>query len=74
MLVADDKNTVVLRPVTLGALQPDNMRVIKSGLSAGERVIINGIQRARPGFAVSPENGSMTPTTRPSTQPARSGN
>ncbi len=68
LLVVDDKNTVVFRPVQVGALQSNGLRVIKSGLSAGERVIVNGIQRARPGATVNPQDGSMVPE--PSTKPA----
>jgi membrane fusion protein, multidrug efflux system len=51
--VVNDKNKVVERPVTLGPLQ-DGMRVIDAGLAAGERVIVNGVQRVRPGVTVNP--------------------
>lgn len=42
------------RPVQLGALV-DGMRVISSGLKAGELVVVNGLQRIRPGMPVSPQ-------------------
>ena len=67
VLVIDDKNNVVFRPVTLGAAQEGGLRVVRSGLAAGERIVVNGLQRARPGLPVKPEPGEMTesPTTRP---------
>lgn len=66
VLVVDDKDKVAFRPVTLGAAQPDNLRVVRSGLTANERIVINGIQRARPGTLVKAERGEMLakPTTR----------
>jgi multidrug efflux system membrane fusion protein len=32
---------------------------VTSGLSAGERIIVNGLQRVRPGAVVAPEAVSM---------------
>jgi RND family efflux transporter MFP subunit len=72
VLVVDDKSTVAFRPVVLGAPQDDGLRVVRSGLAAGERVIVNGMQRARPGVTVKAENGEMVakPATREvATQP-----
>ena len=54
LLVVDDKNVVQYRPVKLGLLQ-DGIRAIESGLHAEDRVIVNGLQRARPGAEVTPE-------------------
>jgi RND family efflux transporter MFP subunit len=56
LLIVGDGNVVELRHVDLGA-QEDDMRVIRSGLAAGERYIINGLQRARPGLPVTPTQG-----------------
>jgi RND family efflux transporter MFP subunit len=53
LYVVNDKNEVVSRPVRVGALH-DGLRVIEEGLSAGERVIVNGQQQVRPGVAVEP--------------------
>jgi len=66
VLVVDEKEAVAFRPVTLGAPQPDGLRVVKSGLKADERVIVNGMQRARPGTVVKVKDGEMLsqPTTR----------
>jgi RND family efflux transporter MFP subunit len=66
VLVVDQKDTVAFRPVELGAPQPDGLRVVRKGLSANERVVVNGIQRAKPGSVVKPQAGPMIPgpTTR----------
>jgi RND family efflux transporter MFP subunit len=48
---ADD--TVEARPVTLGPLD-DGLRVIREGLKPDDRVIVDGLQRARVGAKVSP--------------------
>ena len=40
----------------------DGLRVVRSGLQAGERVIVNGLQRVRPNDQVAPVlAGSETP-------------
>lgn len=49
-VVGQDKK-VESRTVTLGPLV-DGLRVIRSGLRAGELVIVNGLQRVRPGVEV----------------------
>jgi len=51
--VLDDKNTLVATPVTVGALVGEN-RVITSGLSEGQRVVVEGLVTARPGLVVEP--------------------
>jgi RND family efflux transporter MFP subunit len=48
-------NTVAYRAVTIGPVI-DGKRVIRSGLEAGERIIVNGLQRVQqPGMTVTPE-------------------
>jgi multidrug efflux pump subunit AcrA (membrane-fusion protein) len=47
-------NTARQRYVTLGQLIGD-LRVIKDGLAADDRVIVNGLMLARPGDKVAPE-------------------
>ncbi len=51
--VAED-GTVLPKPVTLGPLV-DGMRVIRTGLGPEDRVIVNGLMRARPGSKVTPQ-------------------
>ena len=53
LLVVNDQNTVEYRPVQTGSLF-QGMRVIKEGLDPEDRVIINGVQKARPGITVQP--------------------
>ena len=48
LYVVDDKNKVVYRPVQVGSLH-GKLRVIKSGLAEGDRVVLEGLQRVRPG-------------------------
>ena len=47
-VVGADK-TAQFRVVQLGPLLDDGMRVITGGLKAGELVVVNGLQRVRPG-------------------------
>ncbi len=51
VLVVDDGNVARLKYVVPGQLD-DGLRVINDGLSASDRVIINGLMRARPGVKV----------------------
>jgi RND family efflux transporter MFP subunit len=51
--VVDDKNHVLSRRVHVGRLH-HGLRAITSGLEAGEKVIVSGLQRARPGAEVTP--------------------
>ncbi len=53
LLLIDSKNVVEQRSVELGPLIGE-MRVISKGLSKNDRVIVNGLQRARPGAKVTP--------------------
>jgi membrane fusion protein (multidrug efflux system) len=51
VLVVADEGTVESRGVTLGTAH-DGMQQITSGLAAGEHVIVDGVQKARPGQKV----------------------
>lgn len=57
--VVNDKNEVAARNVKVGKLE-NGLRVIEEGLKPGERVIVNGLQRVRPGVVVNPKSGEMT--------------
>jgi RND family efflux transporter MFP subunit len=75
--VAPD-GTVVPKPVELGPVTDDNLRVIRSGITADDVVIINGLLRARPGQKVTPEQGTIGPAAQaapaqPNQQPAPAG-
>jgi RND family efflux transporter MFP subunit len=56
--VVDDKNEVAFRPIKLGATH-EGLRVVAEGLKAGERLIIDGLQRVRPGSVVDPKQRDM---------------
>jgi len=58
VLVVDKDNVVVVKPVVLGP-EAEGLRVVRTGLTADDQVIINGIVNARPGSKVSPQQGDM---------------
>jgi membrane fusion protein, multidrug efflux system len=58
VLVVDGENKAVYREVALGPTT-DGLRVVSSGLKAGERIVVNGLQRIRPGAVVAPQLVSM---------------
>jgi multidrug efflux system membrane fusion protein len=58
VLVVGDDNTVAYREIRLGAAI-DGLRVVSSGLQAGERIVVNGLHRVRPGARVTPETVAM---------------
>src|SRR5512147_3258356 len=60
VFVVKDDNTVEAKPVTLGPLD-DGLRVIREGLRPEDRVIVNGLQRARVGAKVTPQTDDAKP-------------
>jgi len=58
LLTVNSENTVEKRPIRQGQLV-DGLRVIEEGLQPGEAVIVKGVQRARPGAKVDPEQIDM---------------
>ena len=58
VLVVDGDNKAAYREVRLGNLQ-DGLRVVENGLKPGERIVVNGLQRVRPGDAVMPHPVAM---------------
>jgi RND family efflux transporter MFP subunit len=59
VFVVKPDDTVEARAVTLGPLD-DGLRVIREGLKAEDRVIVDGIQRARVGAKVNPKAAQAT--------------
>lgn len=53
---ADDK--VSWREVSLGA-EADGLRIVTRGLAPGERIVVEGLQRVRPGMLVAPQPQAM---------------
>jgi RND family efflux transporter MFP subunit len=68
VLTVNADNTVVPRYVTLGQATGDNLRVIKNDLGPDDRVIVNGLMRARPGQKVTPQEEG-----KPGAAPAQGG-
>jgi RND family efflux transporter MFP subunit len=60
----DGKDVVEPQPVTLGRPH-DGRRVVLAGLSADDRVIVNGLQRVRPGSVVEAREAEMPKSTAP---------
>ncbi|HEY2588068.1 MAG TPA: efflux RND transporter periplasmic adaptor subunit [Tepidisphaeraceae bacterium] len=82
LLTVGPDSTVQLKPVTLGALF-GKLRCIDAGIGPNDRVIVNGLQSARPGSKVDPQEvripadslvltapGSPTTQALPETRPA----
>lgn len=67
--LVDPAGTVIARPVALGPLS-GNLRVVRSGIGPNDRVIISGLQRARPGEKVVPKPGRIPPSGPPEGTPA----
>jgi multidrug efflux system membrane fusion protein len=53
VMVADANNHASYRQIKVGANQ-DGLVVIEDGLKSGERIVVNGLQRIRPGDAITP--------------------
>lgn len=58
VFVINDKNQAEYRPIQLGT-QVGSLRVVSSGLKAGERIVVDGLQRVRPGAPVAPQVVAM---------------
>ena len=58
VLVVGADNKVEYRPVQLGPVV-DGLRVVQSGLTAGETIVVNGLQRVRPGAQVQTQRVAM---------------
>ncbi|PZU89900.1 MAG: efflux transporter periplasmic adaptor subunit [Shinella sp.] len=54
VFVVDASNTVATRQVRLGT-SVDGQRIVEEGLNAGDRIVVNGLQRIRPGAVVDPQ-------------------
>jgi RND family efflux transporter MFP subunit len=61
VLVVAAENTVVSKFVTLGQTTPDGLRVVKDGIGPDDRILVNGLLRARPGQKVTPQEQGATP-------------
>ncbi|MDX6804566.1 efflux RND transporter periplasmic adaptor subunit [Terrihabitans sp. PJ23] len=58
VMVVGDDNKANYREVKIGRAT-EGLRVITAGLTAGERIVVNGLQRIRPGALVEPQQVPM---------------
>jgi len=58
VMVIGNDNTAAYREVTLGA-HVNGLRIVTAGLKPQERVVVNGLQRIRPGALVAPQAVGM---------------
>jgi multidrug efflux system membrane fusion protein len=59
VLALTSSNTVEYRSITLGP-SIDGQRVVRSGVNAGDEIVVNGLQRVRPGMQVVAEKAAAT--------------
>jgi RND family efflux transporter MFP subunit len=59
VLTLTSTNTAAYRQVKLGPVI-DGKRVVREGLRAGEKIVINGLARVRPGMPVAPVEGAVS--------------
>jgi len=67
VLVLKPDSTVEYRPIQLGRLV-DGYRIVTGGLKPGEAIVVNGLQRVRPGMKVSATRGPMLALRQPQAQ------
>jgi multidrug efflux system membrane fusion protein len=60
VLVLGPGDTLAYRPIVPGRLT-DGLRIVTSGIKPGERIVVNGLMRVRPGMKVTPTLEAMAP-------------
>ena len=58
VLVLDKDNAVQYRAIELGP-KLEGLRIVRQGLAKGEKIVVNGLQRAFPGSTVDPQSVPM---------------
>jgi multidrug efflux system membrane fusion protein len=58
VMVVNPKNIIEYREITLGAAA-DGLRIVTAGLQPDEKIVVNGLQRVRPGSLVAPTMVAM---------------
>ncbi|WP_027229893.1 efflux RND transporter periplasmic adaptor subunit [Phyllobacterium sp. UNC302MFCol5.2] len=61
VMVVNPQNIVEYREITLGA-RAEGLRIVTAGLQADEKIVVNGLQRIRPGSLVAPQMVAMGAT------------
>jgi RND family efflux transporter MFP subunit len=70
VLVVGPGDSLVYRPVELGRLT-EGLRIVRSGVRAGEKIVVNGLMRVRPGMKVTPTVVAMVPDSSAATATVR---
>ena len=63
--VVGPDNSVTQKYITLGQLVDRTLRVVKSGLTADDTIIVNGLMRVRPNIKVTPQEQGAAPPAGP---------
>jgi RND family efflux transporter MFP subunit len=74
VLVLGKGDSLEYRPIEIGRLSDDGLRIVRKGVQAGDKVVVNGLMRVRPGVKVTPTLVAMVPdstTTRNSSTGAQ---
>ncbi|MGP1395511.1 MAG: efflux RND transporter periplasmic adaptor subunit [Inquilinaceae bacterium] len=61
VMVVNDDGLVEPRVIRPGPSQPGGLRIVRRGLEPDDRIVINGLMRARPGATVDPQEGTIAP-------------
>ncbi len=61
VFVVNSENKIEYRPIVLGSTA-EGLRIVESGLKGGDKVVVNGIFRLRPGAQVTPQEVPMEGT------------
>ena len=64
VMVVGPDNKAAYREVALGGTA-NGLRIVNSGLAAGDRIVVNGLQRIRPGSLVAPQPAEMNAAQTP---------
>ncbi|MBG49742.1 MAG: efflux transporter periplasmic adaptor subunit [Pseudozobellia sp.] len=66
-----EDNKVVSKTVTLGPLHSNGLRIIRDGITSEDKVIVNNIQKIRPGMVVNPSQVAIEGETNNLTEVAQ---
>ncbi len=69
LLVVDEHDSVQYRRVQVGPLIEGDLRVVRDGVSRTEWIVVNGLQRARPGSVVKPKREAQSAPPSPQATP-----
>ncbi len=72
VLVVGRDDVLAERPVTLGPIYR-GLRIIRSGLSPGDLVVVDELTRAKAGLKIRPQRGAITPAPEPAGPAASAG-